>query len=217
MPLPIPSQPWVDVSMDFVLGLPGTQRGMDSIYVVVDRFSKMAHFIPCKKTTDVVNVARLHADRDTRFLSHFWRCLWRLVNTKLNFSSAYHPQTDGQTEVVNKSLGNLLRSLVGKNTKSWDQKLCQEEFAFNHSINRSTGFSPFYITYGYNPRTPLDLAMVPDLKKIHANTEDFISHLHDIHKTTLQQLEVSNANTNKSLIQSAIMWNLRLEIMCGLY
>ncbi|GKF86341.1 putative nucleotidyltransferase, ribonuclease H, partial [Tanacetum coccineum] len=74
--------PWIDTSMDFVLGLPRTQRSNDSIFVIVDHFSKI----------------------DTRFLSHFWRSLWKMVNTQLNFSSVYHPQTDGQTEVVNQSL-----------------------------------------------------------------------------------------------------------------
>jgi transposase InsO family protein len=118
-----------------VLRLSRTQKGNDSIFVVVDRFSKMVHFTACKKTFDAVNVAQLYfrevyqlhglpfsivSDRDTRFLSHFWRCLCRMANTKLDFSSVYHPQTNGQTEVVNHLLGALLRSLVGEHLKSWD-------------------------------------------------------------------------------------------------
>jgi hypothetical protein len=113
--------------MDFILGLTRTQRGFDLIFVVVDGFSKMAHFIPCQKTSDtthIVNlffkeVIRLHglprsivSNQDTKFVGQFWRTLWKKLGTKLSFGSAYHPQMNGQTEVVNKSLGDLPRSLV---------------------------------------------------------------------------------------------------------
>ena len=137
-PLPIPNRPWDSISMDFVMGFPRNQRGNDSIYVVVDRFSNMDHFIACKKTNDARNIANfffseivnLHglplsivSDKDTKFVSHFWRTLWKKLGANLSFSSAYHPQIDGYTEVVNKILGNILQSLVYENTKQWDLSL----------------------------------------------------------------------------------------------
>ena len=112
-----------------------------------------------------------------------------MVNTQLNFSSAYHPQTDGQTEVVNRSLGNLLRSLVGDHVKSWDQKLSQAEFAHNHAVNRSTGFSPFQVVYSVAPRSPLDLLPVPDKTRIHGKAADFVHSLQEVHQTVHANLE----------------------------
>ena len=175
-PLPVPDCPWQDLSMDFVLGLPKTLRKHDSIFVVVDRFSKMAHFIPCSQTFDASRVAKLFldqvvklhglpktivSDRDVRFTSYFWKTLWHLLGTKLKFSTAYHPQTDGQTEVVNRSLGNLLRCLVGESLGNWDLLLPHAKFAYNSSINRSTGKSAFEIVHGYRPRRPIDLIPLP--------------------------------------------------------
>ena len=127
----------------------------------------MAHFIPCFKTSDATHVAnlffkevvRLHgfprsivSNRDTRFVGHFWRTLWKKMGTNLGFSSAYHPQIDGQIEVTNRSLGNILRSLVSDHPKQWDQELAQVKFAYNDSPNKSIGLSPFHIFNGMHPR-----------------------------------------------------------------
>ncbi|XP_059446475.1 uncharacterized protein LOC132178025 [Corylus avellana] len=107
----------------------------------------MRHNCISERSTDSMDY-HCPSDCNTRFLSHFWRCLWQLSHTRLDFSSAYHPQMDGLTEVVNWSLGALLQSLVGENLKSWDRQLYQAEFAYNQSINRSTGLRPFTIIYG---------------------------------------------------------------------
>ena len=132
----------------------------------------MTHFVPCNKSNDESHIANLYfkeivklhgiprtmvSDRDSKFVSHFWRTLWRKLGTSLNFSSSHHPQTDGQTEVTNRSLGNLLRSYVGKNIKQWDVILPQIEFAYNRSMHHSIGKSPFEVVYGTNSTGPLDL------------------------------------------------------------
>jgi hypothetical protein len=158
MPLPVPRVPWEDISMNFVLGLPRTKRGRDDIFVVVDRFSKMTHFIPCHKSDNASHVVDfffteivyLHSvpntivsDRDAKFLGHFWRTLWFKLGTKLLFSTTCHPQTDGQTEVVNRTLSTMLQAILKTNLKSWKECLPHIELAYSRSVHSTMKVSLF--------------------------------------------------------------------------
>jgi len=193
--------------MDFILGLPRTQCNKDSIFVVVDHFSKMAHFIPCHKTNDASHMAdlyfkevvRLHgipltivSDRDSKFLSHFWLTLWRKLGTKLKFSTTCHPQTDGQTEVINRTLGTLLRVLVKKNLKVWVTLLPHAEFAYNRAPDWSINESPFKIVYGQNPLGPLDLIPFQHDGKINVEATKRVKDIQEIHKRVQAQIEKAN-------------------------
>ncbi|OMO60008.1 hypothetical protein CCACVL1_24467 [Corchorus capsularis] len=207
-PLPEPDAPWIHLSMDFILGLPKTAKKFDSIFVVVDRFSKMAHFIPCFKTSDAVHIAelffrevvRLHgvltsivSDRDVKFMEHFWRTLWRKFGTELKYSSTCHPQTDGQTEVVNRSLGNLLRCLVRNNPKTWDSVIPQVEFAYNNLVNRSIKKTPFEAAYELKPQHVLDLVPLPQEARVSDKGEEFADHIRKVHEEVKAVLKESNA------------------------
>jgi hypothetical protein len=193
--------------MDFVLGLSRTQRGCNSIFVVVDRFSKMAHFIPCQKTSDATHIAnlffkevvRIHglpksivSDQDTKFVGHFWRTLWKNLGTNLSFSSTYHPQKDGQTEVVNRSLGDLLRSLVAEHHIKWDQILPQAKFSYNNSPNRKTRQIPFQIIYGMQPRGVSELRVLEQNEFRSAGAEDFAAEMQELHSKIKERLQISN-------------------------
>ncbi|KAF1318860.1 Pol protein, partial [Globisporangium splendens] len=169
--LAVPSDSWKSVSMDFIFGLPRDKHGRNGILVFVDRFSKMVHLAPvsdkisaemtAKVFVDVV--FRLHglpveivSDRDTRFTSKFWRALFGLLDTKLSMSTAAHPETDGQTERVNRVLEDVLRSYA-TSFKEWSEFLPLAEFALNNSTHVSTGHSPFYVNYGIHPRVPASI------------------------------------------------------------
>ena len=120
-------------------------------------------------------------DRDTKFIGHFWRTLWKKLGTNLAFSSTYHPQMDGQMEVVNRSLGDLLRSLVIEHYSSWDHIFPQAEFAYNDSVNRSTGKSPFEIVYGRQPRGVYELRDSEQIMTTSASTEEFAEAMKELH------------------------------------
>jgi hypothetical protein len=169
-PLKIPEWKWEEISMDFIVGLPKTQSGYDSIWVIVVRLSKVAHFISVKTTYKGLKLAELYivrivclhgvpkkivSDRGTQFTSKFWEKLHESLDTKLTFSSAYHPQTDGQTERVNQILEDMLRTCVLKDNQSWDKCLPYAEFSYNNSYQESTKMAPFEFLYGRKCRTPL--------------------------------------------------------------
>ena len=169
MPLDPPDGPWEDISIDFMTDLPTTQRGCDMLMVVVDRFSKMAHLTACKKSNTSEQVAklmvrdifRLHgipksvvSDRDPRFTSDMWQAFWKQLGTKLSMSTADHPQTDGQTEVVNRSINWMFRTVLESPGPSWDELLPLLEFSHNSMVTRTTGLSPFEVVYGRRLVTP---------------------------------------------------------------
>lgn len=174
-PLPVPPYKWHTVSMDF-MKLPRTSTGFDGVFVFVDKLSKQVHYAPASACTSAAQVARIFfdtvyrhhglpevliSDRDSRFTSAFWRSLWGLCGSKLSMSTAFHPQTDGQTERANRTLLESLRSFVAMHQSDWDQHLTAAEFAYNNSVNASTGFSPFYLAHGHHPRDVLAAAGPP--------------------------------------------------------
>ena len=172
-PLPIPEKRWESIAMDIITHLPLSINGYSSCVVFIDRLSKMAHFVPATASLSserlaklfVDHIFRLHgmpksiiSDRDSRFMSRFWKAVFDSLGTKLLYSSAYHPQTDGQTERTNRTMEQMLRMYVQRNPEEWDCYLAPIEFAYNNAIQASTGYSPFFLMNGEHPRVPTALS-----------------------------------------------------------
>jgi transposase InsO family protein len=170
-PLPIPTWKWDDINMDFITGLPKTTRGFDSIWVIIDRLTKLAHFLPVKIKHSTVRLAKIYFerilslhgvpktiiyDRGPQFVSKFWMELHKSLGTKVIHSSAYHPQTSGQTERVNQILEDMLRSCALTYQDQWDECLPLAEFSYNNSYQESIKMAPFEALYSRRCRTPLN-------------------------------------------------------------
>jgi hypothetical protein len=199
-PLPIPTRRWQCVTMDFIVQLPKTKSGYDAIMVVVDKLTKRAYFIPTTTTATAPDTALLYfknvsknghgipeiivSDRDSKFTSLFWKSLWSLLDTKLAMSTAFHPETDGQTERMNRTLEQMLRAYANKQQDNWDELLPYCEMAYNNSKNVSTGYSPFFLNYGQDMSLPANLLATNSTEPIttedgNAAVEDIITDLHD--------------------------------------
>ena len=165
-PLPTPTGPWKSISLDFITDLP-LSKGYDAILTVVDRFTKMAHFLPCVKTftsQDTTNMVMrevfkhhglpndIISDRGPQFISKFWQHMLEILKISPKLSSSYHPQTDGQSERTNQTLEQYLRCFINYQQDDWVDFLYMAEFAYNNSIHSSTGYSPFFANTGYHPR-----------------------------------------------------------------
>jgi hypothetical protein len=161
---------WEEIAMHFIVGLPRTQTGYDSIWLIVDRLTKVGHFVPIKTTYSGQQLAELYmsrvvcfhrvpkkivSDRGTQFTSKFWERFHETLDTKLHFSSAYHPQIDGQTERYNQILEDMLRACAMQYGRNWDKSLSYAEFSYNNGYQESLKMAPFEMLYGHRCRTPL--------------------------------------------------------------
>uniref|UniRef100_A0A803TDM9 Gypsy retrotransposon integrase-like protein 1 n=1 Tax=Anolis carolinensis TaxID=28377 RepID=A0A803TDM9_ANOCA len=198
-PLPTPSRPWEIISADFITDLPPS-CGFTTILVVVDLFTKLAHFIPCeglptaKETADLFlqHVFRLHGlpkslvtDRGSQFTSRFWKALQKLLGIDSRLSSAHHPQTDGQTERTNATLEQYLRCYVNYQQDNWASLLPLSEFAYNNGVQASTKETPFFANYGFHPRF---FPPVIETSEVPA-AEDWLQELTAVQQLLLQQLD----------------------------
>ena len=200
-PLELSYSPWDSISMDFITHIP-VSEDCSTIWVIVDRYTKMAHFVPIKnaqKTAEgcaklfLANVWKLHglpsyivSDCDPVFASTFWAELMKKLDVRLRKSTAFRPQTDGQTERINQTLEYYLRQYCNYEQNDWYEMLPLAEYSYNNSVTTATQMSPFYANYGFHPRTtwPVEMESKNPPSK---NYTHWISSVHDLCNSYLKK------------------------------
>ena len=206
-PLQIPEEKWKEISLDFVTDLPVSFTGDNAILNVIDRATRMVHCIPCKKTITGAQTAKIYwrhvgklhgvpcviySDRGSVFTGEFWKTLWSTMGTQLKFSTSYHPQTQGVIERMNQVVSQTLRCVIHQlgDISDWKSILPTVEFAINSLPNRSTGFSPFYLNYGYHPVVPSELLKGDENVRNEA-VSHFTNRLRDIWNKARRNMEIA--------------------------
>jgi hypothetical protein len=213
MPLEIPSRPWEGVTMDFVTDLPeSTASGYTGILVIVDRLTKMAIYLPCRKDIDSPELARLFfehvickrgvpdnivTDRGTQFTSRFWTRVCSHLSTDHRLSTAFHPQTDGQTERQNQTMEQYLRAFCNYEQDNWVELLPLAEFAYNNAIHASTRMTPFWANYHYHPVMQFKAPKQPSSLNSEIQADTFAAGLEETHQTLRKNLQEAQANQTK--------------------
>ena len=201
----IPEVKWQEVSLDFITDLPRTQAGNTCILTVIDKATRMVHLIPCRETVDAAKTAELfwnhvgklhgiprciYSDRGPQFCSRFWRALWDSFGTSVRYSSAYHPQTQGMVERMNSVVSQTLRCLIHslENERDWQRILPTVENSINSLPNRSTGYSPFYLNYGFYPVAPVQLLDGHAVSKVESVT-NFVDRIQQVWQKAKQNIQ----------------------------
>ncbi|KAE8247514.1 hypothetical protein A4X03_0g7031, partial [Tilletia caries] len=204
--LPIAKRPWTDISMDLIEGLPPS-NGFDTILVIVERLTKMSLFIPTHSTLTAPELSKLYlhhvfskhslpsnivSDRGSEFTSSFWRSLCQLLNIEQSLSTAYHPQTDGQTERVNQNLEQYLRLYTSYQQDDWADLLPLAEFTYNNTEHSTTSVSPFFANKGFNPSFDITPTTAADNPAAHPQANDLVTLLGHLHQHLRDQIAEAN-------------------------
>ncbi|GKA26151.1 putative reverse transcriptase domain-containing protein [Tanacetum coccineum] len=223
----IPTWKWERITMDFVTKLPKTSSGHDIIWVIIDRLTKLAHFIPTRETDSMETITRLYikeivswhgvpisiiSDHDSHFTSEFWQSIESALGTLLDMSMTYHPQTDGQSERTIQTLEDMLRACVIDFRKGWERHLPLVEFSYNNSYHASIKASPFEVLYGRKCRSPVCWIEVGDVqlmgpKIIHETTKKIVQIQQRLQAARDQQRSYAN------VMQKPLEFQIRDRVM----